>query len=120
MRKVTAIVSAQSRERERLAGELEDELVTHVRRCIDNLMALANGVMVKVETKDGTIDAFERPPDRLANEYILNRLLGRPPSKKPLAAAEAEDEPLIDISKIPKDRLETMERWLAEIDNGEV
>lgn len=51
-------------------------------KCIDNLVKLADGIIVKDVNLDGTVDYFETPPDRQANEYLLNRLLGKPTERK--------------------------------------
>ena len=45
---------------------------------IDNLFDLAAGVLVQHVGKDGVVDVFERPPDRQANEYLINRIMGKP------------------------------------------
>jgi Family of unknown function (DUF5681) len=43
-----------------------------------NLMTLANGVMVKETDDDGVVDIYAKPPDRKANEYLINRIAGTP------------------------------------------
>ena len=103
-------------ELERLKADLESEILRHVRRCIENLMDLANGVTVLNPDQADGPKTFQRSPDRAANEYILNRILGRPATRKPLAEPEPVEEKRLDLSKVPLERLETIERWLAEAD----
>jgi len=101
-------------EKERLAAEMEREILGQLRQCLNNLMSLANGIKVAKERGDESPVVYDRPPDRAANEYILNRILGRPPSRKTIADPEPAQLKRIDLSKVPRERLETMERWLAE------
>jgi hypothetical protein len=45
---------------------------------IDNLFTLADGVTIQEEDEDGNPRIYSRPPDRHANEYLVNRILGKP------------------------------------------
>ncbi len=45
---------------------------------IDNLFELAEGVEVQEVDKDGKTRIYSRPPDRQANEYLINRIMGKP------------------------------------------
>jgi glucose dehydrogenase len=45
---------------------------------IDNLLTLANGVTVHEVDQDGGVKIYAKPPDRKANEYLINRILGTP------------------------------------------
>lgn len=46
---------------------------------IDNMLTLASGVLVE-ETDPSTqkTHVYRKPPDRQANEYLINRILGKP------------------------------------------
>ena len=44
---------------------------------IDNMFMLADGVTVQEMGMDGP-RVFTRPPDRAANEYLINRIMGKP------------------------------------------
>jgi hypothetical protein len=103
-------------EKQRLTAELEREIIGHIQQCIDNLMALANGVEVEASGDESGRKVYQRPPDRAANEYILNRIFGRPAARKPLDESGRQEAERIDLSRIPQDRLDLMEKWLAEAD----
>lgn len=45
---------------------------------IDQMMELATGVVVQELDKDGTPRIYQRPPDRQAIEYLVNRVMGKP------------------------------------------
>jgi hypothetical protein len=46
---------------------------------IENMLTLANGVTVQtVDEETGGIEIYTKPPDRKANEYLIDRILGRP------------------------------------------
>ena len=45
---------------------------------IGNLMVLADGVKVEREDLDGNTFVYQTPPDRASNEYLINRIMGKP------------------------------------------
>jgi hypothetical protein len=96
-------------------SELEKKIRLMADECVENLRTLANGV--KAEEQGNGDPTYVKPPDRAANEYIINRVLGRPATKKPVAEPEEVEEPRIDLSKVPQERLLTIERWLTETDD---
>ena len=56
----------------------EQRIADRLPELIDNLLALAGGVWVEVEDKDGSRRIYAEPPDRAANEYLINRIVGKP------------------------------------------
>jgi hypothetical protein len=56
----------------------EKRIADRLPQLIDNLIALADGVTVQEVDKDGEAVIFTRPPDFKANEYLINRILGKP------------------------------------------
>jgi hypothetical protein len=75
--------------------------------------ALANGIFVEEITPEGKRIVYQRPPDRQANEYLINRIMGKPTERQELsgpdggpidlkgystkdASPDAWDEPTID------------------------
>ena len=52
-------------------------IAPQVARILKNLFALADGIMVRQETKDGPT-IYSQPPDRQANIYLLDRVIGKP------------------------------------------
>lgn len=70
-RKVKAILyQSPIREAE---GKIRDRLPW----LVDRLMVLAEGVTVEEPTRDGAI-VYQRPPDRQACEYLIDRIMGKP------------------------------------------
>jgi hypothetical protein len=59
-------------------------------RYIENLEQLADGVTVQETDKDGRAIVYTRPPDRVANEYLINRIMGKPIEKKEITGEDGE------------------------------
>lgn len=45
---------------------------------VDRLMELAEGVRVEQSLPDGSPIVYQRPPDRAACEYLMDRIMGKP------------------------------------------
>ncbi len=61
----------------------DKRLAANLLRYIGNMEQLADGVMV--EEKDPVTQAkivYQRPPDRAANEYLINRIMGKPTERQ--------------------------------------
>ena len=57
----------------------EDRIADRLPELIDNLFALAAGVWVEEVSPGGEKRVvYQRPPCRQSNEYLLNRIMGRP------------------------------------------
>jgi hypothetical protein len=54
-----------------------------------NMMTLADGVTVQEVTLDG-LRVYTRPPDRQANEYLINRILGKPTECREITGEDGE------------------------------
>lgn len=70
--------------------EAENRIADRLPALIDNMFALADGVTVQEATYDGTTRVFTRPPDRQANEYLINRILGKPTERREIAGPNGE------------------------------
>lgn len=71
------------------AGQIaaaEDRIADKLPGLIDNMLVLADGVRVE-ETNivTGQPEVYQKPPDRAANIYLIDRILGRP-------GVESDDE----------------------------
>lgn len=55
----------------------EKRIADRLPRLIDNMFALADGV----KEINGAGAVYTRPPDRQANEYLINRVLGKTPER---------------------------------------
>lgn len=65
--------SAIAKAEKRLADRLPDLL--------ENMLVLANGVAIQDTNSEGEPVVYTRPPDRAANEYLINRVMGKPIEK---------------------------------------
>ncbi len=59
----------------------EKQIADRLPQLIENMFLLADGVLVE-ELIDGKPFVFKRPPDRAANEYLLNRIMGKPTERQ--------------------------------------
>ena len=67
--------------RDKHAGAInkaEKRIKDRLPELIDNLFELAEGVEVQERDANGAVKVYSRPPDRQANEYLLNRIMGKP------------------------------------------
>lgn len=60
-----------------------DELITDAiaKKCIENLVKLANGVKVQKRNNKGEVEIFDKPPDYFANSYLLDQKYGKATQK---------------------------------------
>jgi hypothetical protein len=73
-------------------AQAEDLIADRLPSLIDNLFSLADGIEVQEETPNGP-RIYSRPPDRQANEYLVNRIMGKPIDRRELTGKDGE--PLI-------------------------
>lgn len=64
------------------------QIAAHLPQLLANLFALADGVMVKEVDDDGVVDIYAKPPDRKANEYLINRLAGTPTARREITGED--------------------------------
>lgn len=56
---------------------------------VENLIRLADGVTVQKETIVGTV-VYTEPPDRAANVYLIDRILGKPTERHEVSGQDGE------------------------------
>ncbi len=59
------------------SAEMDRVITSNLPALINSLLKLAAGVQLEKETADGE-QVYRLPPNRLAAEYLINRVLGRP------------------------------------------
>lgn len=59
-------------------------------RYIENLERLADGVTVSETDREGKEHIYTRAPDRQANEYLINRIMGKPTERKEVTGEDGE------------------------------
>ena len=62
---------------------------------VDQAMELAEGVVVQERDKDGTPRIYQRPPDREAIKYLVDRIMGKPTERRDLTL----DKPLEEMTE---------------------
>jgi hypothetical protein len=73
--------SGRKSKSERFLGpiaEAEARIADRLPSLIDNLFTLADGVTVEEPMPNGGVQVYTRAPDRQANEYLINRIMGKP------------------------------------------
>jgi hypothetical protein len=63
---------------------------------VDQMMELAEGVVVQEFDKDGEPRIYQRPPDYKAIAYLLDRIMGKPTERK---EHTFPDKPLEEMSE---------------------
>lgn len=69
------------RKSEKYGGHIvaaQDIIADRLPSLLDNMFELAYGVTVQEATPDGGSRIYTRPPCRQSNEYLINRILGKP------------------------------------------
>lgn len=73
--------SGRKRKAEKFARPIaaaEKRIADRLTDFIDNMIVLADGVKVQEFTLDGGPHTYTKPPDRASNEYLINRIMGKP------------------------------------------
>lgn len=70
------------RKAEQFEGQVaraEKKIADRLPSLIENMFALADGVKVQeIDFETGGVTVYSKPPDRAANEYLINRIMGKP------------------------------------------
>jgi len=68
----------------------EDKVADRLPALIDNLLALADGVWTEETTRDGVRRVYREIPDRASNEYLINRIMGKPVESQEISGPDGE------------------------------
>jgi hypothetical protein len=74
----------------------EQKIADNLPEIVDNLLRLAHGVKMADEDDEGNFYIYIKAPDRQANEYLMNRIMGKPTDQGPPPSDEDEDPPATD------------------------
>lgn len=67
----------------------EKQIADQLPALITNMLTLANGVLTEeVNIITGQTQVFKKPPDRAANEYLINRILGKPIERQEIGGVD--------------------------------
>lgn len=74
--------AGRKRDADKYGGHVEaakQQIVQSMPALVGNMLVLANGFYQEKTLPDGeTVIVYKTPPDRQANEYLLNRIMGKP------------------------------------------
>jgi hypothetical protein len=65
-----------ARLRAEIAAEANELIASRIDQLVRNMFVLADGVIVE-STRNAKVQAYSTPPDRAANIYLLDRVLGK-------------------------------------------
>lgn len=77
--------AGRPRKRDKYSGQIvaaENRIADRLPQYIDNLARLADGIFREEEDEHGIKFIYTTPPDRQANEYLINRILGKPTERQ--------------------------------------
>lgn len=77
----------------------EDQIADRLPQLIDNLFRLADGHWVEETDKDGGRRVYSTSPDRASNEYLINRIMGKPTETREISGPDGEAIPVGGISE---------------------
>ena len=94
----------------------EQRIADGLPKLIDNMFLLAEGVVVEKPDAEGGVNVFRTPPDRMANEYLINRIMGRPTQAIEVGGMDGEPIPVC-LSSLPTESLNDLARIAQLLDN---
>lgn len=79
-------------------AKAEKQIVDRLPKLIENMIVLADGVLVEeVNIATGKPQVYQRPPDRQANEYLINRILGKPTERQEIGGIDGGPIEIVPI-----------------------
>ncbi len=81
----------------------EDKIADGLPEYVDNLVRLARGVWMEETTKDGKRRVYQEPPDRASNEYLINRIMGKPTEIQEISGPDGGPVRYVDRANNPRD-----------------
>ncbi len=64
----------------------EKRIADKLPHLVDKLLELVDGVTIESEDQHGETHIYQRPPDRQAAQYLLDRIIGKPKERLDLSA----------------------------------
>jgi len=105
---------------EKFAGPIADaekQIADRLPEIIDWMFELAEGVTVQESMPNGGTKTYTRPPDRQANEYLLNRIMGKPTEHHEISGEDGAPIP-VALSTLPIDDLRALRRIAGSLAGG--
>ena len=82
----------------------EDKIADALPEIIDNLLELARGIWFEETNVDGSKRVYRRAPDRQSNEYLANRLMGKPTEIQEISGPDGAPIAYVDRAQNPRDQ----------------
>jgi hypothetical protein len=87
--------AGRKRKSDKFAGQIakaESRIADRLLDYLDNMEQLAAGIWMDEVDKEGERRLYLRAPDRQANEYLINRIMGKPTERKELTLPKPLEE----------------------------
>lgn len=84
-------LAGRPRTADKFAGAIakaDARIAKNLTRYIENMEALADGIYTEEKTPEGSRSVYQRPPDRQANEYLINRIMGKPTERQEVSGPD--------------------------------
>lgn len=82
-------------------AKAEKRIADRLPTLIDRMFELSDGVLVEEVDRDGVPRVYQKPPDRQAIEYLVNRILGKPTERQEVSGPDGE--PLFKVYERTED-----------------
>lgn len=97
-------------------AEAERRIADRLPKLIDNMFTLADGVLVEKADAEGAVDVFRTLPCRMANQYLIDRILGRPTQALEVSGPDGDPVP-VDLAALSTERLHELRGIVRELAN---
>lgn len=88
----------------------EKQIADRLPELIENLFRLATGVMIEdINPITGEKDIYQKPPDYKANEYLVNRIMGKPTERQEVFTPDGADVYVTHI--VAQEAAELVHQW---------
>lgn len=77
-------------------AKAEKKIADRLPWLVDKAMELAEGVVIQEPDAEGSPRIYQRPPDRQAIQYLLDRIMGKPTERKEITMP---DKPLSEMTE---------------------
>jgi len=94
---------------DKFAGQIakaEGRIAKNLVRYIQNMEALADGVLVQEELIPGQPMIYQRPPDRAANQYLIDRIMGKPTERQEVGGIDGNPIPIEVVLEVPHESVD--------------
>ena len=71
-----------------VVARAEKQIADRLPSLIENMLTLADGFWQEDTDKDGRRIVYKTAPDRAANQYLIDRIMGKPTERKEVTGAE--------------------------------